>query len=580
MIASKQPQQTTNKPHFHHLFFQRELIYIYFQAFRKTKREHIELLSKRLNDVLSLLKSKMLKSSYEWTIYLKHFFKLIAHVRTDKGEHDITYMMIHVWYKHFPSLTMRFIQQLVSNDNCEIQLGCWRDMKYLCDYVYTKEHNTEHPIISFCVFLLNDQLAKDLSSYSTKGYISNVSKWIPREHKKFDWLFKELVNQWFSRTDISIDDNYDYSTSFAAMKNHKCIYRKNISMLNKILDTTQIKQCSQKYDEIIPENVSKLTYVKQPTLTYDNINNYKEYMSNKFLNENPFSNQSTHSQIHNQTYDSNIPIYSYIKEAFALLKPMKENNANPDITYKIQILNSKWQQLSSTYNNTKGTTNKYIIPLLDISYTMQEEDDETYYTAIGIAILLAENSLFNKRILCVDHLPTWLNISNERTLTDIINAFENTTKSSRFTFSNIIAAIDILAFSIINTKIDEDTVKQLQIVILSDFHQIEADINDLIIERELDNTTIPTTTLYDRIKSRFSTEYKPNIVFWNLSKRGFIELPCSIYQENTLFLSGYSQSQIKTIIKYRYKYPHNAICSLLQKNKYNILDKYVDEYMS
>lgn len=380
-------------------------------------------------------------------------------------------------------------------------------------------------------------------------------------------------------------------------------------MLNKLLDTTQIKQCSQDYSNIIPNNINKMTYTTQPSLMYSSNNttelNTKREIREKreqnkqicrdFSTYNLFEKRARTESIKDDNlikqkkrpviYDTNIPISYYIKEAFALLKLSKENNLNTEITHRISMLNYKWESLSQNFVYP-AASNKYIIPLLDTSFTMQKGNDESYYTAIGIAILLSQISLFGKRIICIDHLPTWLNIEHDNSLIEIIRRFDDTTKSSRFTFSNMIAAIDLLVYSIKQTQLDKESVKKLHIVILSDFNQTSNDIHDLMLEWEEETQetqytqyTQNSSLLYNKIREKFAGIEHPTIVFWNLSKDAFVELPCSIYQENALLLSGFSALQIKNIVKYKNNNPYNAVCSILESNKYNVLSKYVDMYM-
>lgn len=651
IAAPPPPKQLQQLQHvsIHHHFIERELAYIYFQAFRKTYTAHRTSLSNRLDNVLSFLKNKLNEYPHEYAIYLKYFYKLMGHIRADKGEHDLTYMMIYIWHRYFPTLTLNFIQQLVLNEGHEIQLGCWRDMKHLCEFVYRRDNTCDHPIIKMCILLMNEQLAKDLDAYdaaaanastatattaTTTLKISNVAKWIPREHKSFDWLYTELVIHWFSRKN-PFDDTYSFPVDNISFNKYKKAYRTKIAMLNKLLDTTQIKQCSQDYSNINPKNVNKLTYTNHPSLMYADAtatatNTYtttttteadikkreqnrelcREYATTILLEKRARTESIKDDKLIRQKgrpviYDTNIPISYYIKEAFVLLKLLKENNSHVDTetTHRIRVLNSKWESLSQNFIYPSAS-NKYIIPLLDTSYTMQNEDEESYYTAIGIAILLSHISLFSKRIICMDHLPTWLNIENENTLIEIVRAFDDATKSSRFTFPNIMAAVDLLVYSIQQTQLDKDVVKQLQIVILSDFSELRNETcDDLLLNPDevphphpqphpssIHHHHHPSSTdcslLYNKIQHKYTGIENihtiptiPTIVFWNLSKQAFVDLPCSIYQENALLLSGFSALQIKNIVNYKNTHPYNAICSILQNNKYNVLDKYVDAYM-
>jgi len=663
----------------YHNFFQRELVYLYFQCSRKSKPQHIEALSKRFDNVLSVLdrlrfetgQSPVVKSSLgqspeefnrdlvpfesfngikiklklkiktefdEWLPYLNYFYTLIAHIRSEKGEHDLTYMMLFVFYEHFPSLTLQFVHFLIGTNR--IQLGCWRDVKYLCDYFYKNSKSIEHPVIKTCISLMNQQLSADIDRrrfetglcpvvksslgqspeefnrdlvpfeffngiklYNCES-ISNVSKWIPREHKKFDWLFTELVLHWFSTYE-------DSSTIHIPFSLKKKTYRKNVSLLNSMLDTPQIKLCAQQKEEIIPKRVSKLTYEKQPRLIYtkpaDECNTYcKEYLTAQYI-DSDFGNgllkrKWTHvvsgsGEDSTQKADTSgagfeIPVAYYVKEAFSILKQLGVTNrtggeGDAETKFRIQLLNAKWEGFSNRFIEMRQEA--HIIPLLDISYSMRNMDDETYYTAIGFAILFSQISVLGKRILTVDNLPNWINLEKATTFFEMVETFCASTKSSGSTVPNFFGAIDLIVYSIQNTNIDTDYLDKLQLVFLSDFSSYKNDILNLTML--MDDTF--TYSLHKNICRRFEIQYAnananansgeecldnmPNIVYWNLSKTGFVDLPCSIYEDKTLFLSGFSSSLIAMIMKNKYNNPYEGLCYILQHPKYDVLRETVDE---
>jgi len=89
-------------------------------------------------------------------------------------------MMIHVWYKFYPVLAIHALHMIMRSDGIFIQYGAWNDFKYFCQYI--KEIDESHPLIDCAIAIVN---ARVCDPY--------VAKWIPREHRKFDWLFERLV---------------------------------------------------------------------------------------------------------------------------------------------------------------------------------------------------------------------------------------------------------------------------------------------------------------------------------------------------------------------------------------------------
>jgi hypothetical protein len=135
-----------------------QIIKFAFQLTRKTPSCLI-LLSNQLKDLLISLKNALFISDENAEIdkYINYYillYKLIIYTRdifVGKGERDLTYMMISIWYSQFPILAIYSIKTI-----CEKNYGSWKDIKYLCNYI--KENslkNTEDPIIENCISLIN-----------------------------------------------------------------------------------------------------------------------------------------------------------------------------------------------------------------------------------------------------------------------------------------------------------------------------------------------------------------------------------------------------------------------------------------
>ena len=117
--------------------------------------------------------------SYHFTLLYKLIFQT-RDIKFGKGERHITYMMIHVWYKFYPVLAINALHMIMRSDDIWIQYGAWNDFKYFCQYI--KDIDDAHPLIDCAIAIVNARLSDPY-----------VAKWIPREHRKFDWLFERLV---------------------------------------------------------------------------------------------------------------------------------------------------------------------------------------------------------------------------------------------------------------------------------------------------------------------------------------------------------------------------------------------------
>ena len=292
-----------------------------FQLTRKTPLTLIHL-SNELSYLLISLKNALFISDDTDEIhiiihYLILLYKLILYTRdifVGKGERDLTYMMIYVWYTQFPILAIKMLTTITGSitttttttttTTCENKFGSWKDIKYFCNYIKNNSiKTTEDPFIETCIYLLNQQLIKDLSENKIQNKLSLVSKWIPREKsKKFGWLFDKCALQW---SQIMYPEYYYFPTIKPTIKFQNKIkreYRKNISHLNRCIDTVQIKQCENKWSEINFNYVSEIT---------------KQQQMNTFLN------QDIYGYIRTQTEDRNICRDNLISYLF-FRKPSQE----------------------------------------------------------------------------------------------------------------------------------------------------------------------------------------------------------------------------------------------------------------
>lgn len=191
---------------------------------------HLAPLSQLLNDILFSLKSYIFISDYQEEInkYLSlliYLYKLIPHTRdiyVGKGERDLTYQMIIVWYNIFPKLAIYAIETICS---CH-QIGSWKDAKYICHHI--KYHTNllgeeqKQNLIVHIVKYMNKELSENQNQPT-----SLIAKWIPREKSKFGWLYESLVQHWI--------EEYETHKPTQINTRHYKIYRKIISKSNSSL---------------------------------------------------------------------------------------------------------------------------------------------------------------------------------------------------------------------------------------------------------------------------------------------------------------------------------------------------------
>jgi len=544
--------------------FKEKIVYFYFNLTRKNNIETICEIGKQFHDVLALLKNKMNDGFENGTEYLEIFYRMVGEVRDifgGKGEHDISYCLLTNLYDVYPTLAIfalhRFVQPLYN----DLPFGSWRDIKYFCDFVRVYSDKQEnHPLIDVCVELINNQLAKDLHSWKfsvnafSREHISYVSKWIPRENKKFDWLFKRLAIHWANTNKPYILNTANEDSYLKGLSKVKKMYRKRVSLLNKGLDTTEIKQCALKFYDIQPENVPSYTTMKQNNLVFANSLLTKTCLFDRIkcsqLFKNHYDSIFGKHRVINSFVEKN-PLYytlaHFVKHAVLL--------RNSSSFYEINALNKQWAALSNGFNKFEN-----MIPLLDISFSMQTDKD-SFYFAIGTALLISEKSTYGKRILLMDNLPTWLILEKTTSFIEDIENIMKSVKSNGNTCLDINKTFDLLKLSITQTGATSGFIKSMRFVFISIFGERNNPCKAFDIFKE--------SFLYFKIK--------PTIIFWNLNQSELFDLSI----ENSIqTLSGTSYSLLTHLEKKNYKFNKNSnqyefVISILKKPRYDVLGNYL-----
>ena len=546
-------------------YFREQIVYFYFNLTRKEDTAIILKLGGQFRQVLQLLKKQLhnnLDSGYQ---YLDLLYRMVAETRDifgGKGEHDLSYCLLMNLYEVYPTLAIfllhRFVQPIECSD-CE-SFGSWRDMKYFCDFLTLYSNKNEnHPLIDICIKLINNQLAKDLHSWKfsknafSRDHISYVSKWIPRENKKFDWLFMKLAVHWSNEHKPYLLNTTNVDSYLKALNKVKKSYRKVISPLNKGLDTTQIKQCSLRFYDIHPPHVSSYTAMKQNNLVF----------ASSLLTKYNLFDRIKCSQLFEKHFESifdkqigssgKSPLYFTVSHFIKAAIRLKQNPHH----YEINVLNKQWECLSKSLEFTHFEN---LIPMLDISFSIQTDTD-TFYSAIGIALLIAQNSNYGKRILMMDHAPTWLMLDQNTNFISNVENIMETIKINGNTNLNVEKAFELLKMGLIETVATNNFINSMRLIFISTF--------------DAKNSPIYVTNAFEKIFTQLSSNsinsqnIIPNIVFWNLNKNTLLE-PAS----GRKHISGTSYFLINHV-RYNNTSQYDFVSNILNQSRYNVLSDYI-----
>jgi len=325
-------------------------------------RDNISESSKELHLLLKTLKYDLEKGDTTGYVYLRTLYEMIGHTRDiyfGRGERDLSYMMILVWYSYFPDLAFyafqRFVIPIQDGTHTYPSFGCWKDVKYFCKHVI-KEAGIQHPLIGFTVSLANWQLKRD-KDRGLSDSLSNVAKWIPRETKS-PLLYEQFVMNWFDKCS-AMDGAANANISFMKKK-----YRTMISNVCKQL------------------NLSRASPMQST--------NY--HLCNR---ANKSQNEIIHGISRNYMYDT-IFIGEYVEMAVKLYESGDSSGR--------EWLDQKWQYLKKVLYFKRTFS---AIPIVDMSIEISNKD---LFHSIGFACLIAE--LFGTyRVLFVSTIPIWLDIS-------------------------------------------------------------------------------------------------------------------------------------------------------------------------
>ena len=468
----------------------------------------------------------------EFRLYLTVLYCMIGQTRDiieGKGEYQLTYMMIVVWYSYYPELAKFALTCLVDMGN-KHPYGSWKDIKYFCRYCLKKGLTQDHPLIKHAVSLVNTQLRKDVTSETP--YISLASKWIPRENSSFSWLFELLALDYFSEYLVTTT----YTTYERARRKCKTNYRKLISTLNKKLDTVQIKQCADNWSSIDFTNVTSITMTKQKK-SFLNTNLNRKYLGDYNIDDRNKCAYNLNQYIQDALLGNTaikgkrIGMELFTKQALYLisesnkLKPQTvvEDGKHGTLQTEIDLLNLQWKDSSSKLINLKNC-----IAMIDVSDSMY---GEPLHVANALGIRIAENSTIGKRVITFSHNPKWINLDPYE---DFVSMTKQICGSSKGLNANLYAAIDLVLTAIIDSKLSPELVEDMVLIILSDMqiHTLDYTTNNTIYE-EIHNK-------YKKVGiSLYGKPFKPpHILLWNLkSTNGF---PCLSYNKNVSMISGYN----------------------------------------
>jgi len=502
--------------------------------------------------------------------HLLLLYKLIAQTRDityGKGERLLTYALIGAWYKFYPVSASFAIKAMVSNSDNDNDLfspyGSWCDIKYFCCYINNTTYiddDSKTKLIDTAIGIMNYQINNDRIAWnnSLKTYLEDkmnnpasflqrpigrdlmsfAVKWSPRENSKYGWLHELLVVQWVKMFTTNV--MCETKGQIGVCKRN---YRKMISALNKELDTTQIKQCANKWSTINPDNVSIGTIIKQKT-TFSKTFNPDRIECNNNFNE-YYEEINAIGDCKHSMNRSLLPLSKIVDYAMKFIE-----NGACNVRQK-KWINSIWNK--NMIHVTKSTLDNSI-PIIDISWDL---DNDSRNTAIGLGIAVAIKSNIN-RIIIYDNVSYWLSLSPNEEFTSIVEKIYNKTKTA--TLSNIDSAFSLIseAFASTVTYENKSIMDNMVFFIFNGGKELNASL-----------------------KQQFTSS---SFIYWNIQRTYYLKYEQFDTTPGNFHLCGNSISDINNIQKYyidRFKTGDlgNYIENILNNPRYKSMEQFLIDVM-
>lgn len=414
-------------------------------------------------------------------------YKLIGQTRDivcGKGECDLSYMQIYIWWQFYPILSYFAFQTFIWEYASHHPYGSWKDIKKFCHFIKNKTGDENHPLIIFASNLLLQQLIWDNNEYSHGRKISLAAKWAPREKKKHGWLFNKLALTYSHlSTDITI----------GIEKKARMTFRKLLSKLNRSLDTVQIKMCNRKWDKIDFSTITSRTLYKN-LKTFQSKKEFQEYYTNlRFL---PAKRCHT---------------YELVKLAL---------NATTD--EECAIVNKQWAE-----HRLMNYDLANMIAIIDTSLFSSENGKISLYNGIGIGIRISEKSRmpFKDGLFIYSNYGEWIKFNPSHTFVEKVKIVSSRSCAINQNFPKVFEEILNI---FIKKQISQDDIKYISFVILSG------------IQLSFQSLPIHTYLRYLFLKGPYTI--MPHIIYWNLSDKPYFPVDC--YKKNTTMISGFNTSTL------------------------------------
>jgi len=468
-----------------------------------------------VHSFVSALQDDMVTAA-KWLFYLRD-------VREGLGERDSFVTLFLAFSAYNIDAALKLIPLIP-------EFGRWKDLIDILSYTGEGNYLAE----SICT-LISEQIKEDLINMKEEKKISLLAKWLPS---------------------INASKKARRTALFIARKMELCSmeYRKMLSALRSYTDVTEIKTCSDRWNEIDYNKVSSnanARYVK--AFMKHDPERRKAYLD--ALN----SPEKTGAVMH----ASNL----YPHEVYA-----KYNNGRP---YNLRHYTAEFDQgIEALWANLKDipTTGNTMV-VCDGSGSMESYIKGTNNimaidVSRSLSIFFSERNTgeYKDKVVEFSASPRYIDLSDCHSLVEKYNKMNKFDDCSN---TNLQLVFDLLLETAITNNIPQSEVPQ-RILIVSDMEFDGA--------CEYAGYRTSHTEIMDKYKSLFETIKQrwtdagytmPNIVFWNVNSRTQT-IPVTSNEAGVILVSGFSVNNVKMILSGETD-PWTALKSVLDSERYQVI---------
>lgn len=428
----------------------------------------------------------------------------------------------------------------VSLEGHDHAYGSWKDVKYLLNHlrrIYGEENLAGHRLFKNIVSMAVDQLRLDAREGAGKDK-TLVARWLPREKSaKFGWQAKYFATEYFS----------EWASTGGKSARKKCLthYRQLLGRLNTELKTTQVSQCAREYANIdFDANVTSVTLNRQKhAFQYvDRHGNDREsYDEGSAEWEDRLKCRANYLAYldrcrtgKSEIKAARVGVVDMVREGCKWRSSLYRHEGLSESEQSlVDALNMQWSESGKTMGALKN-----FVACVDTSGSMECEERQPLYAAVGLGLRVAENSTLGPRVLTFNTTPSWIDLRNKETFVEKVNhvRYNNDWGGS----TNFQAAFRLILDACIEKDLSPEDVSDLVFLVLSDMQIDKAD-DDTSSIHEL------VTSMCAEAGKRTSHKrpYAPfHMVYWNLRSTG--GFPALSSHKNVSMLSGFSPTLLNS----------------------------------